>query len=175
MKIIWKNLENLSAEQYKKIKAVRSRPGILYELFKDYKAITVCPQFKHILSAIGTPSYKLAKFLVPKLSSISFNEFTVKSCFAFAEETVHQDSKLFMGSLDVDSLFNNIPLEETINAYTNLLYNNYVITAQKMKFSIEDFYSKCDEIRRKLRIWSHLLKKSLTENFIFCAVYRGYK
>ena len=116
MKIIWKNLENLSAEQYKKIKAVRSRPGILYELFKDYKAITVCPQFKHILSAIGTPSYKLAKFLVPKLSSISFNEFTVKSCFAFAEEIVHQDSKLFMGSLDVDSLFNNIPLEETINA-----------------------------------------------------------
>ena len=25
--------------------------------------------------------------------------------------------------------------------------------------------------RRKLRIWSHLLKKSLMENFIFCAVY----
>ena len=24
---------------------------------------------------------------------------------------------------------------------------------------------------RKLRIWSHLLKKSLTENFIFCAMY----
>ena len=39
-----------------------------------------------------------------------------------------------------------------------------------MKFSIEDFFSKCDEIRRKLRIWSHLLKKSLMENFIFCAV-----
>ena len=44
------------------------------------------------------------------------------------------------------------------------------ITAQKMKFSIKDFYSKCDQIRRKLRIWSHLLKKSLMENFIFCAV-----
>ena len=33
-------------------------------------------------------------------------------------------------------------------------------TAQKMKFSIKDFFSKCDQIRRKLRIWSHLLKKS---------------
>ena len=42
--------------------------------------------------------------------------------------------------------------------------------AQKMKFSIKDFLSKCDEIRRFLRIWSHLLKKSLMENFIFCAV-----
>ena len=41
-----------------------------------------------------------------------------------------------------------------------------------MKFSIKDFFSKCDRIRRKLRIWSHhLVKKSLMENFIFCAVY----
>ena len=43
-------------------------------------------------------------------------------------------------------------------------------TAQKMKFSIKDFFSKFDQIRRKLRILSHLLKKSLMENFIFCAL-----
>ena len=45
-----------------------------------------------------------------------------------------------------------------------------IATAQKMKFSIGDFFSKCDQIRKKLRIWSHLLKKSLMENFIFCEV-----
>ena len=39
-----------------------------------------------------------------------------------------------------------------------------------MKFSIKDFFSKCDQIRRKPRIWSHLLKKSLMENFIFGVV-----
>ena len=39
-----------------------------------------------------------------------------------------------------------------------------------MKFSIKDFFSKFDKIRRKKRIWSHLLKTSLMENFIFCAV-----
>ena len=43
-------------------------------------------------------------------------------------------------------------------------------TAQQMKFSTADFFSKCDQIRRKLQIWSHLLKKSVMENFIFCAV-----
>ena len=43
-------------------------------------------------------------------------------------------------------------------------------TTQKMKFSIKDFFSKCDQIRRKLRIWSSLLKKSLMESVIFCAV-----
>ena len=41
-----------------------------------------------------------------------------------------------------------------------------------MKFSNKDFLSKCDQIRRKLRIWSHLVKKSLMENFIFRAVGR---
>ena len=36
--------------------------------------------------------------------------------------------------------------------------------------SKQDFFSKCDQIRRKQRIWSHLLKKSLMEKFIFGAV-----
>ena len=39
-----------------------------------------------------------------------------------------------------------------------------------MKFSIKDFFSKCDQI--KLRIWSHLPKKPLMENFIFGAKLR---
>ena len=43
-------------------------------------------------------------------------------------------------------------------------------TAQKMKFSIKDLLSKCDQIRSVLWIWSYLLKKPLMENFIFCAV-----
>ena len=37
-----------------------------------------------------------------------------------------------------------------------------------MKLSIKDFSSTCDEILRELRIWLHLLEKSLIENFIFC-------
>ena len=44
-------------------------------------------------------------------------------------------------------------------------------TAQKMKFSIKDFFSKGDHIRSLLRIWSHSLKKSFMENLIFCAVW----
>ena len=39
-----------------------------------------------------------------------------------------------------------------------------------MEFSIKDFFNKCGQIRRKRRISPHLLKKSLVENFIFCAV-----
>ena len=41
---------------------------------------------------------------------------------------------------------------------------------KKLKFSIKDFFSKCDQIRRKLWKLSYLPKKSFMENFIFCEV-----
>ena len=40
-----------------------------------------------------------------------------------------------------------------------------------MKFSIKDYFSKCDQILRKLRIWLHLLEEYLMENFIFLCIY----
>ena len=48
--------------------------------------------------------------------------------------------------------------------------NGNIGTAEKIKFFIKDFFSKCDQIRRKLLNWSQLLEKSLMKNFIFCAV-----
>ena len=39
-----------------------------------------------------------------------------------------------------------------------------------MKFSIKDFFSKCDQIRTFLRIWSHLLKKFSMEKLILSSV-----
>ena len=61
-------------------------------------------------------------------------------------------------------------------AYSLQLYlkddiNISVFTAQKLNFSIKDFFIKYDQIHSFLRICSHLLKRSLMENFIFCALY----
>ena len=36
-----------------------------------------------------------------------------------------------------------------------------IYTAQKLKFSIKEFFSKCDHTHRKQRTWSHLQKESL--------------
>ena len=52
------------------------------------------------------------------------NEFTVIDSFHFAEEISQQDSNLHMASLDVDSLFTNIPLEETIDICVDNLYSD---------------------------------------------------
>ena len=37
---------------------------------------------------------------------------------------------------------------------------------KKMKFSIKNFFSKWDQIRSFMRIWSHFLKKPLIKNFL---------
>ena len=42
-----------------------------------------------------------------------------------------------MGSLDVDSLFTNIPIEETIDICTNLLYNNEDVIGGKNIFEFK--------------------------------------
>ena len=52
----------------------------------------------------------------------------------------------------------------------HLIFEGYTNTLQKMKFSIEDFFSKLAQIHSFLRISLHLLKKSLMENLIFCVV-----
>ena len=80
--------------------------------------------FLSILSEINTRTYKLAKFLVPILKSLTSNEYMVKGLFAFAEKTVKQDSQFFVGNLDVDFLFTNFPLEETIDICLNTLFEN---------------------------------------------------
>ena len=42
---------------------------------------------------------------------------------------------------------------------------------KKKEVFLKYFFGKYDQICRKLQIWSHSLKKSLMENFIFCAVW----
>ena len=50
------------------------------------------------------------------------NEYTVTDSFHFAEEICKQDPNLYMASLDVDSLFTNIPLDKTIDICIDSLY-----------------------------------------------------
>ena len=47
---------------------------------------------------------------------------------------------------------------------------NMLTLHKKMKFSMRNFFSKCDHIHRKLLICSHLLKKPLMYHLIFCVM-----
>ena len=74
-------------EQYRDLSPSGSRPGIMYGLAKVHKIVTDgLPFFRPIWSPIGTPAYKLVKFLVPVLEPLKTNEYTIKESFTFAEE-----------------------------------------------------------------------------------------
>ena len=81
------------------------------------------PKSRPILSAINTHGYNLAKFLIPILEPLTHNEFTIKVSFSFSKEITTYDSSLSMASLDVESLFTNIALNETINNCVSDLHN----------------------------------------------------
>ena len=118
-----KNRNALSEENYNKLWPVGSKAGTLYGLAKVHKPLkNGLPVFRPILSATGTPAYKLAKFSVSVLSDITQNGVTVKDSFTFVDKILTQDSDLYIVSLDVDSLYNNIPLDEIIDICLKKLF-----------------------------------------------------
>ena len=89
-----------------------------------------------ILSALQTPTYKLAKFLVSVLESLTTSTNTVRDLVSFAPKIVEQDSSNFINSLDIDSLFTNVPLEKNIGIYTGNCFKNknMVLGLKKSEF-----------------------------------------
>ena len=63
--------------------------------------------------------------------------------------------------------FKNLKQNFGNRSYTEVQKCFSVNTVQKVKISINDFFSKCYQIRSCLGIWSHLFKKSLMQNFNF--------
>ena len=111
----------ITKDTYNHLYPAGSSPGILYGLPKTHKKGKLT--FRPILSALGTFSYKLAKFLVPILEPLTLNEFTIKNSFEFATEITNiNPGECVMASFDVESLFTNIPLQETINIITDSLF-----------------------------------------------------
>jgi hypothetical protein len=110
-----KSNEIISEHLSKELNPTGSRPGIMYGLPKVHKPNS---PLRPIISAIGTHSYKLAKFLLPLLRPFSTNTFTINDTFTFVKELCElkiNTNYVIMASFDVKSLFTNILLDETIN------------------------------------------------------------
>ena len=60
------------------------------------------------------------------MSPLTSNEFLLQNSFSFADEVSSSHPDHFMASLDVESLFTNIPLNEVIDDLfcdTNMIHN----------------------------------------------------
>ena len=113
----------IGEDLYKSLYPQGSQLGIMYGSSKIHKPLAnAFPKLRPILSALNTGTYKWAKFFVPLLRHLNSNQFTLKNFSEFAKIICEQDAGLFMASLAVDSLFTNVPLEETINICDNELF-----------------------------------------------------
>ena len=71
------------------------------------------------------------------------------------------------------NMFEYYPYRTGNQVYSNFwqfFWQSQCLLHKKMKFPNKDFFSICDQIRRKRRIWSYLLNSLFMINFIFCAV-----
>ena len=76
------------------LKPCGSYPGVLYGLCKVHKGVKSgdeSPPFRPTLSAINTPSYKIAKFLVPLLADLTKNKYVSKDSFEFTKNVRNQN------------------------------------------------------------------------------------
>ena len=108
---------------YTSLYVTGSTPGILYGLPKIHKAEV---PLRPIFAAYKAAPYKLAKYLVPILSHLTKNKYTVENSYLFVKEVtgLKNVGACFMASMDVENLFTNVPLAETIDICIELLFKN---------------------------------------------------
>ena len=114
---------SISETERDKLSPNGPNPARLYGLPKIHKPpVDGLPKYRPIISQIGSPTYMIAKFLLGFVQPFTSNEFTVKDTFHFVSIIEGKNHRLVMASLDVESLFTNIPLDETIDIITKKVF-----------------------------------------------------
>ena len=122
---------SISGDTLKTLHASGCAPGILYGLPKVHKPdFATNFQFRPIFAAYNNPCYKLAKFLVPYLTPYASNEYSLSNSYTFVSQLSEFENteKLFMASLDIESLYTNVPLTETINIILSQIFTASLTT-----------------------------------------------
>ena len=124
-KLKQRNLFN--ENEYYKLYPSGSAPARIYGTPKMHKfsPSDSFPKLRPIVSSIGTFNYNLARFLCDLFSPLVPNDYSFKDTFSFVYQIKNANlSQKFLVSYDVTSLFTKIPLQETIDIATNLIFNH---------------------------------------------------
>ena len=118
-------------DRYKDMRPVSNQPGRLYATAKTHKfsssdEITIEKlKFRPIISQVGTYTYNAAKVIADYLKPLCQNEYKINDTQSFPsmlkdQEPLNPNEEYV--SYDVESLFTNIPVDETINYIINEIY-----------------------------------------------------
>ena len=103
------------------LRSTGSRPGIVYGSPKVHKRGA---PLRPILSTCGSFNYKLSKYLASLLAPLYISDsYVTHDSFEFAKEIVNTKNDNFvMASFDVESLFTNVPVQETVDIILELCF-----------------------------------------------------
>ena len=120
------------------------------------------------------PQKNICRLFLPQIFSISLNSYNIPSSLLldtlinkdcqYSDKTANLRMRNLINVIWIDCLIWKKIMQCVRGAFERKKSSH---TAHKIKYSIKDFLSKCDQIHRKLRIWSNLLEKSIMENFYF--------
>ena len=103
--------------------------GYVYGNIKTHKPGN---PLRPIISQIPAPSYDLAKKLNRLLTPFTPSKFSLKSTDDFLDIIKANTPHGLIASLDVESLFTNVPVEETIQIILDNVYNHSTLPPLKM-------------------------------------------
>ena len=128
--------KTINKDQYEMMRPTGSSVGTMYGLPKVHKTST---PLRPILAAYNSPSFYIAKFLVPLLEPLTTNSYTIKNSYTFTSDlsAFHPLTAPYMASFDIVSLFTNIPLKETLKIITDKLFiaNSHFQNFDKSQFT----------------------------------------
>ena len=95
-----------------------------------------------IIDTTGSPYYGVGQYLSSLLQPLTMNEYTVRDSFEAAEKIRGIPSEFFdqdyvFISFDVESLFTNVPLHDTVNIILERVYKEKLLDTNLSKRSLK--------------------------------------
>ena len=116
-------------------------PGYAYGNVKIHKH---GKPLRPIISQCPTPTYQLAKTINKIISPYIPNKFSIKSPSDFIDILHSTNTEGIIASLDVDSLFTNVPIDPTIDIIIKHVYHHPTLPQPKIPQNIlREFLSIC--------------------------------
>ena len=105
------------------------KPGYIYGNVKIHKPNN---PLRPIISQIPTPTYNLAKTLNKIISPYVPTQYSLRSSSDFIDSLNSNKCRGTIASLDVESLFTNVPIEQTIEIIIELAYSDPNLPSPKI-------------------------------------------
>lgn len=139
----------ITQEVYDEIRPQSAKIARAHGQPKVHKTFNRVPPFRPIIDTTGSTHYKVGQYLTNLLNPLTQNDYSLKDTFHAAEriksipeELLQNDDYVFV-SLDVVSLFTNVPLTKTVNIVLDRIYKQKLIkTIYPHKTSFKKAYPR---------------------------------